>query len=133
MREFNGDAWEAIAAHGADHEDPTPVAWVDQTFSIEHNNGNFFDKTNVDYDRLRTLGGDVYGNPDLGRIEYRQMYLPELLDRNHAGDMSYVIGVAAAVDETFDMGLDLADHYDDVGQPDGPLDRGDELRQFRFR
>ena len=133
MREFNGDAWEAIAAHGADHEDPTPVAWVDQTFSIEHNNGNFFDKTNVDYERLQTLGESVYGYPDLGRIEYRQTYLPELLDRNHAGDMSYVIGVAAGVDEAFDMGLNLASHYDDVGQPDGPLDRGTALRQFRFQ
>jgi len=134
MKEFNGDAWEAIAAHGADHEDPTPVAWVDQTFSIEHNNGNFFDKTNVNYQRLQTLGEDVYNKGDeLGRIEYRNIYLPELLDRNHSGDMSYVIGLAASIDEAFGMGLNLADHYADVGTPDGPLKRNEQLRDFQYR
>jgi hypothetical protein len=133
MKEFNGDAWEAIAAHGADHEDPTPVAWVDQTFSVEHNNGNFFDKTNVNYDRLQTLAEDVYDTSELGRIEYRNIYLPELLDRNHSGDMSYVIGLAAGIDEAFGMGLNLADHYADVGAPDGPLMQGEQLRDFQYR
>jgi len=133
MREFNGDAWTAIAAHGAAHEDPTRVAWVDQTFSIEHNNGNFFDKANINRERIETLGAAVYDNPDLSSVEYQQLYLPELLDRNHAGDMSYVIGVAAAVDEAFGMGLDLARHYADVGSPDGSLKRGVGLQDFDFR
>ena len=47
--------------------------------------------------------------------------------------MSSVIGVGAGVRKACDMGLNLASHYDDVGQPDGPLDRGTALRQFRFQ
>lgn len=126
--EFNGDAWAAIARHGADRDSPTRVTWVDQTFSVEHNNGNFLDKVKPSGDRRERLGNEVYHTNHLSIHEYQTDFLQELLDQNHAGNMSYVFGVAVGVDETFDLGFGFRQAYRRAGSLNDPLTEGKDLQ-----
>jgi len=125
---FNGDAWRAIADHGAEWQSPTEVVWVDQTFAVEHNNGNFLDKVKPRGDRRKKIGSEVYGTGHLSVYDYQTDFLQYLLNRNHDGDMDYVFGVAAGVDELFDMGIGFRQLYAEVGEPAGPLKTGDDLK-----
>lgn len=121
LPQFNGPAWTAIARHGRDWEDPTRVAWVDQTFSIEHNNGNFVDKIQPDIDRRKTIGDDVYNSSFLSVHEYQDAYLTALLDQNHAGNIRFVFSVASRIDRAFGLGFGFERAYTEIGQPDGSL------------
>ena len=121
LKNFNGPAWAAIARHGAEYESPTRVAWVDQTFSVEHNNGNFVNKIQPDGERREQIGDEGFGTNHLSIHEYQNTYLTALLDRNHAGDMRFVFSVATRIDEAFDLGFGFRRAYSEIGQPDGAL------------
>lgn len=128
LSEFNGDAWTAIAEHGANWESPTRVTWVDQSFAVEHNNGNFLDKVKPRGDRRERIGEEVYGTQHLSIYDYQTDFLQTLLDNNHDGNMDYVFGVAAEIDRTFSMGLGLRQAYREAGYPAGQLRSGKNLQ-----
>lgn len=53
-RGFDGPAWAAIGEHLERHDELSDTAFVDQSWSVEHNNSNWIDKINLVEDDRET-------------------------------------------------------------------------------
>lgn len=97
--EFDGPAWAGICEVLLTRPDMTRVMFVDQAFSIEHNNSGWFNKHPVT-ERDNDVAVEMVPGASL---DAHVRALPKLLDANHEGNMKTVFEVAAEFDDYVDF------------------------------
>lgn len=95
--DFNGGAWVGICDHLLRRDGLSDTAWVDQSWSVEHNNQSWLDKIGAshDPDRLEEMG--VRGGPFVA--------LQDVLDAAQDGRMDRVFLWAQLYDADVDVNV----------------------------
>lgn len=111
---FGGDGWANVCSHLKRRKEYPKTMWVDQSFAIEHNAGNWFGKFNYDsqdrqncIDTLtkeevqQTIGHKITSKEELMVGEVHQW----LMDQNHDENMGPLFRLAANYSDEieFDM------------------------------
>lgn len=100
LPEFNGPAWGGIAEHIQRSDDTPKLAWVDQSWAIEHNTGNWLNKIQYTRDEKEALvespNGYGYSSAEYVSNESVRTIVQRILNANRRGDMQTVL--AAALD-----------------------------------
>lgn len=102
--DFDGPGWLGIADHLLRRDQLSQTAWVDQSWALTHNNGNWLNKVEpLGFSLAEEINADIGGGG-------RNMVLPlgvlmNLLDANQEGDMETVFDVAVRFNDQ--VGIDL--------------------------
>lgn len=104
--DFDGPGWVGITDHLRRRDGLSRTAWVDQSFALSHNNGNWLNKVEppaAEVRRADELAGDLgLGG---GNLPLVLDVLVSVLDANRAGDIETVFDVAVRYND--DVGIDL--------------------------
>lgn len=110
-RNFGGPSWGKIASHGLMKDELTKISWIDLSWSIQHNTGNWFNKIKMQNreKQLMHRNWDFVSEdkrpPSLHDISDAQArtFLEKILDKNMEGDMEFVFDWASLYDDALDI------------------------------
>ncbi len=112
---FGGKSWGAVCTHLLRRDDLPKTAWVDQSFSVQHNTGAWLNKVEPELSdsevAVETFGGELNGDRvtlPTGETEdlvdaVWEFYVDRLLDAVQGGDIDTVLNVA----ENFSQNLSI--------------------------
>lgn len=107
---YDGPSWSGIAEHIARHDELSETAWVDQSWSIEHNNNRWIDKIDFDPDiqEAEAVRDLVFGpefTPEDAHQNDIRGAVGEILDAAREGDMTTVFDWAQEFTDQVDVNL----------------------------
>lgn len=111
---FGGDGWANVARHLKRRKEYPRTMWVDQSFAIEHNNGNWFGKMSVlpeEFENFR----ETFSGPEEDKIfisgsmdDWRSILrhgVRWLLDQNHKENMEPIFKMALNYNDEVNINL----------------------------
>lgn len=117
---YDGPAWVGVCDHLLRRDELSDTAWVDQSWSVEHNNSNWIDKIDFgDDENENRLIHEIIDFPQervLGRSRPRSRPHPswfleatgDILDEAHDGSSGQLLEWAAIVDDDIDLSIGRA-------------------------
>jgi hypothetical protein len=110
---YGGPGWEAVAKHILRRQELTKIAWVDQSWSVQHNGGNWIDKIDMDpreYEVIADVASDGFfiGDNSADDLMFEDLLRAlnnHLLDANLEGDMETVFRYAEHYQDEIDINL----------------------------
>jgi len=102
-RDFGGDPWANVAETAKYYYEMSDEAFIDLMFSIEHNNGNFLNKTESEYQEdMKNLSISQRAKAkrlnSLNPSAFVKEILPLYLDLAKEGDIATLYSIAKSVD-----------------------------------
>lgn len=120
---FGGDGWTGVCDHFLNREELPKRAWVDISWSVQHNTGNWLNKISINNDEfqvvfdvnrgtvIRRVNGGGFAEVNVDSTEemrsgdVRRILTDDILDANAEGDMDRVFEYAVHYND--EVGVDL--------------------------
>jgi len=110
---YGGPGWEGVCNHILDRDELSKIAWVDHSWSVQHNGGDWIDKIQTDEKEFEVIAEEAVPEmfmkgterSDLRFEDMRRALNDHLLDANLGGDMWTVFSYAEHYQDEVDINL----------------------------